>query len=81
MRKLTSKMKPTHNIGLENRRINYFEVRSTTNEWFACEFRLLFSPLFPKTCQDGFQSDIGLARVLAHFTPDWTQLAAHGPLL
>ena len=34
-----------------------------------------------KTCQDGFQSDISLARVLAHTTQHWTPLAAHVTLL
>ena len=45
---------------LENRGINYmrFVLRQKV-------VRLILSPLFPKTGKDGFQSDIGLARILA----------------
>ena len=38
---------------------------------------LIFSPLFPKTVEDGLQSDIGIERFLGHTTPDWTEHAVH----
>ena len=75
MSKLTSKMKSTHRLGLENRRINY--LRSVVRQRSGSP--VIFA-LFPKTFRDGFQSYIWLALVLAHTTPDCTQLAAHGSL-